>query len=74
MNRQLNREFVGIRDSLAVKLREFHSDEAAATATEYIILLILVACFIIAIVRIYGQTMSLKMEEADAAVVTEVTF
>lgn len=52
----------------------FHSDEDGATATEYIILLILIACFVIAIVKIFGNTVSTKFNEANQAVETEVTF
>lgn len=52
----------------------FHSDEDGATATEYIILLILIACFVIAIVKIFGNTVSEKFGEANDAVVSEVTF
>lgn len=52
----------------------FHSDEDGATATEYIILLILIACFVIAIVKIFGGTMSSKFNEANDAVVSDVTF
>jgi pilus assembly protein Flp/PilA len=54
--------------------RAFHADESAATATEYIILLILVACFIIAIVKVYGLTVSEKYDTASDAVRKEVTY
>lgn len=52
----------------------FHSDEDGATATEYIILLILIACFVIAIVKLFGNTVSEKFNDANDAVVTKVTF
>ncbi|QED27509.1 Flp family type IVb pilin [Microvenator marinus] len=52
----------------------FHSDEDGATATEYIILLILIACFVIAIVKLFGNTVSEKFNDANDAVVSEVTF
>lgn len=52
----------------------FHSDEDGATATEYIILLILIACFVIAIVKLFGNTVSEKFNNANDAVVTKVTF
>lgn len=55
-------------------LADFHSDESGATATEYIILLILIACFVIAIVKVYGQTASAKVRAADEIVKKEVTF
>jgi len=46
-------------------ISKLHSDEAGATSTEYIILLILIACFVIAIVKIFGQTLSSKFELAN---------
>ncbi len=52
----------------------FHNDEDGATATEYIILLILIACFVIAIVQIFGKTASEKFSSANNAVSTQVTF
>ncbi|MGM0556291.1 MAG: Flp family type IVb pilin [Myxococcota bacterium] len=55
-------------------LNDFHRDEAGATATEYIILLILIACFVIAIVKVYGKTASSKVRAADEIVKKEVTF
>ncbi len=53
-------------------LAAFHSDEDGATATEYIILLILIACFVIAIVKIFGKTVSSKFGAANTEVITEV--
>lgn len=55
-------------------LVEFHQDEDGATATEYIILLILVACFVIAIVQAFGDTVSDKFNSANEAVEGNVTF
>lgn len=51
-----------------------HNDEDGATATEYIILLILIACFVIAIVKIFGGTMSDKFNSANEQVTSQVTF
>jgi pilus assembly protein Flp/PilA len=51
-----------------------HNDEDGATATEYIILLILIACFVIAIVKLFGNTVSDKFNSANTAVVNDVTF
>lgn len=51
-----------------------HSDEDGATATEYIILLILVACFVIAIVKVFGGTISSKFDSANEGVTEKVTF
>ncbi len=55
-------------------MMKLHNDEDGATSTEYIILLILIACFVIAIVKIFGATISSKFDEANTAVVTQVTF
>ncbi len=55
-------------------LQDFHRNEDGATATEYIILLILIACFVIAIVKIYGETVSKKQRAAEELVRKEVTF
>ena len=55
-------------------LAAFHRDERAATATEYIILLILIACFVIAIVKVFGTTVSEKYRAADEVVSKEVSF
>ncbi len=53
-------------------LAAFHSDEDGATATEYIILLILIACFVIAIVKVFGKTVSQKFTDANDTVTKEV--
>lgn len=55
-------------------LTRLHRDESAVTATEYIILLILIACFIIAIVKLFGTTVSLKFSKANASVKSQVIF
>lgn len=51
-----------------------HNDEDGATATEYIILLILIACFVIAIVKVFGNTVSEKYNSANDEVQNQVTF
>lgn len=61
-------------EALKNLLVAFHSDEDGATATEYIILLILIACFVIAIVKLFGKTASEKFNSANTAVKTQVTF
>ncbi len=48
-------------------LDRIHRDCRGATATEYVILLILVACFLILIVQTYGATLSSKFSEAEFA-------
>ncbi len=55
-------------------IQTFHEDESGATATEYIILLILVACFVISAVKFYGQTVSEKYGWADERVAKFVTL
>lgn len=52
----------------------FHQDESGATATEYIVLLVLVACFVIGIVKVFGNTLSEKYGWADQRVMKFVTF
>ena len=52
----------------------FHKDEDGATATEYIILLILIACFVIAIVKLFGSTISDKVNSANSSVTGLVSF
>lgn len=49
-------------------LTQFHTDEDGATATEYIILLILVACFVIGIVKLFGSTLSEKFGSAQTSI------
>lgn len=61
-------------DALKAALARFHNNEDGATATEYVILLILVACFIIAIVKTFGETASRKYEAANEVVSKDVTF
>ena len=56
------------------RIEAFHADESGATATEYIILLILIACVVIAIVKLYGQTASEKYDLAADTVRKEVTI
>lgn len=55
-------------------LAQFHADESGATATEYIILLVLIACFVISVVKLFGSTVSSKFSEANASVKGLVTF
>lgn len=55
-------------------LLTIHQNEEGATATEYIVLLVLVACFIIAVVKMFGQTVSEKYRWADQGVSKFVTY
>ncbi len=55
-------------------LMQLHNDEDGATATEYIILLILIACFVIAIVKLFGSTVSSKFGSAQESVQSQVSF
>jgi Flp pilus assembly pilin Flp len=63
-----------LTNKLIGALVAFHHDDDGATATEYIILLILVACFIIAIVKAYGTTASRKYTAANEVVTKDVVF
>ena len=49
-------------------------DESGATATEYIILLILIACFVIAVVRMFGDTLKHKWANANNVIDRELVF
>ena len=61
-------------NNLKTLLAAFHSDEDGATATEYIILLILIASFVIAIVKLFGETVSSKFLKAQTGVKDELQF
>lgn len=63
-----------LRQRIAEGLVNFHEDTRGATATEYIILLILIACFVIAIVKVFGENVSSKYDDAGDGVRKEVTF
>lgn len=62
--------YAQIRDQIAT----LHHDESGATATEYIILLILIACFVIAIVKMFGSTVSSKFDDANTGVRDQLQF
>ncbi|MEZ4460584.1 MAG: hypothetical protein R3E66_12830 [bacterium] len=49
-------------------------DNRASVATEFVVLLVLVACFVIAGARAYGQTVATKFQWADQRVAKFVTF
>ena len=51
-----------------------HTDESGATMTEYIILLILLACAIIGIVSAFGSTVYEKFSDANEEVRREVVL
>ena len=55
-------------------LMTLHKDEDGAGATEYIILLILIACVVIAIVKAFGSTVSSKFNNANTSVSNQVNF
>lgn len=63
-----------LKKYVAMGLVNFHEDRRAATATEYIILLILIACFVIAIIKVFGEQVSSKYDDAGDGVRKEVTF
>ncbi len=45
-----------------------HNDEDGATATEYVVLLVLVACFVIAIIALFGEEINRLFTEAQEEV------
>lgn len=55
-------------------LRELHTNESGATATEYIVLLVLVACFVIGAVKTFGGTVSTKYDEANDKLLSDLTI
>ena len=61
-------------NSLMKLIADVHADESGATATEYIILLVCVACFVIAAVKMFGTTLSSKFDAGREAVAREVTY
>lgn len=61
-------------NSLTHLFSQLHNDESGATATEYIILLILIACFVIGVVKVFGATLSAKYNDANNGLMTQVTF
>ena len=56
-----------------IVMRLLH-DESGATATEYLILLILIACFVIGVVRIFGDTLKHKFADANNGVDRQLVF
>jgi pilus assembly protein Flp/PilA len=61
-------------ENIMKNLKGTNADESGATATEYIILLILIACVSIAIVKVFGETVRGKFDAANQGVETEVKF
>lgn len=63
-----------MQEDLRKRLTAIHHDEEGAGATEYIILLILIACVIIAIVKVFGTTLRSKYERAQEKVDKDVVI
>ena len=55
-------------DALKTLLVALHNDEDGATATEYVVLLVLVACFVIAVVAAFGDQINNLFGEANNTV------
>lgn len=70
----INHAVGGKMDCIQEWIQTFHLDESGATATELIILLVLIACFVISTVKLYGETVSEKYGWADERVAKFVTF
>lgn len=60
--------------TLQAAARKLHADEDGATATEYIVLLVLVACFVIGAVKAFGGTLSDKYDEANDVLLRDLTL
>lgn len=63
-----------MKDAINHTLSQLHNDESGATATEYIILLVLVACFVMGIVKVFGATVSEKFDDANQGIMTNLVF
>ena len=55
-------------------LTSFHNDEDGAGSTEYILLLILIACVVISVVKLFGQTVEQKYANANMEIDVAVDF
>ena len=55
-------------------LKDFHNDECGAGSTEYILLLILIACVVISVVKTFGATVEQKYANANLEVEVAVDF
>lgn len=53
---------------------QLHNEEDGATATEYLIVLVLIAVVIIGIIKKFGVTISDKFAEANEAMTVMVRF
>ena len=61
-------------NSINKLFRALDADETGATATEYLVLLICIACFIILAAKVFGFTLEEKYRWADQRVSKFVTF
>ncbi len=52
-------------DTLTQLLVSLHNDEDGATATEYVVLLVLVACFVIAVIAAFGDQINNLFGQAE---------
>jgi len=59
-------------DEIKTQLSALHEDESGATATEYIILLILIACVVLTVVKAFGSTLKGKYQDATDKIANEV--
>ncbi len=55
-------------NTLKALLVALHNDEEGATATEYIVLLVLVACFVIGVIALFGDAINDLFNEATQEV------
>ncbi len=55
-------------------VKSFHNDECGAGSTEYILLLILIACVVISIVKTFGATVEQKYANANMEIDVAVDY
>lgn len=49
-------------------IQAFHNEEEGATATEYIIMVVLIACFLITMIGLFGEAVGEKFTESTSDV------
>lgn len=59
---------------LLQSLSALHDDERGATTTEYVVALILIACFVVFVVQVFGETLAFKFRTASEFITKVVGF
>jgi Flp pilus assembly pilin Flp len=60
--------------TVASRVQLLHGNVGGVTVTEYIILLVLIACTSLTVVKKFGGTVSKKYQDGNELVSKEVTF